>query len=119
MEAYKTSRSICLEHLTYVGFVPGSAKKRTIKRTYLLRKKIDVNSYLDVIITQIGKRFYYNSKKGSILYIDNDCKYPSTPLEVENHPALKRTNILEKYKEQMDELVDAGILTKRLKFKKE
>ena len=114
MESYKTSKGLTTDKLTYVGFVSDSIDDKSRKTAYHCLKTISKGVRLYLTINKKGKKLVLSCPQ---IYVDN-VKYSCSPETIKNNPYLGFKQIYHSYEEMMDELVDDGILVKRLKHGK-
>ena len=116
MREYKTSKDLTTDRLVHYGFVVDTIKEKAKHKKYLLYKKLTSDSHLLLTISQKGKRFIFNPNKSKI-FVGNQFNYSCNPSAV-NINYLGFPIITERYNEELNELVDNGILVKRLHRKK-
>ena len=118
MKQFKVSRAISVDKLKDSLFKITKGTKNSFVKKYSLRRELPGDSHVDIVIKQIGKRFFYNNKKGSIIYVGEQELYGCRPSDLEKHPGLGFKQIVDGYLEEMNILADEGILTRVYKPKK-
>ena len=114
MYKYKTNKKLTTDRLEYYGFVIDNIKDNAFKGNYYLYRRLSSDVHLKIKITKIGNKLCYSNANGSTIFVGNVLKYGCNPSVIEKSRSFETTSIMDKYNKEMDELIDNGILVKKL-----
>jgi hypothetical protein len=118
MTKYRVSKDTTKEQLESYGFVPDTIDENSKKYKYCLYRRLTTDSHVLITIDKNGHRLKYSNPDGSKIYLGKELNMVCSIRGLERKRNLETPLILERFNEEMDDLVQSGILVKKLEHKR-
>lgn len=112
MVKYNIAKGLTADKLKECGFSEESTEKKNNKKYYVFRQ-LTSDTNMSLTIFRKGKRFKYTKDSAKIL-VGYESKIACAPEVIERNTYLGFPVIAERFHEEMNTFVEAGILTKKL-----
>lgn len=115
MDKYKINKGVTSERLMYYGFVVDNIDDNAKDKNYCLYRGLPSNTHMVVTIEEHKRKLVF--RDGVKIFVGN-INYSCSPETIKNNKFLGFSSIYDSYTETMDDLVESGILVKKLQKRK-
>lgn len=115
MSNYKINKDVTSERLMFNGFVVDTIDDNAKDKNYCLYRELSSKTHMVLTIEEHKKRFVF--KDGVKIFVGN-INYSCSPETIKNNNFLGFSSIYDSYTETMDDLVESGILVKKIQKRK-
>ena len=115
MDKYKVNKGVTSERLMFYGFAVDTIDDNAKDKNYCLYRELSPKTHMVVTIEEHKRKLVF--KDGVKIFVGN-INYSCSPETIKNNNFLGFSSIYDSYTETMDDLVESGILVKKLQKRK-